>query len=111
MIFTPTKLGGAYLIDLDKREDERGFFARAWCRQEFEEHGLNPALVQCNVSFNKEKGTLRGMHFQVEPHQEAKLVRCTRGAIYDVIIYLRPGSEAFTQWMSAELTAGNYRMP
>ena len=110
MIFTPTKLEGAYLIDLDKREDERGFFARAWCRQEFEEHGLNPALVQCNVSFNKEKGTLRGMHLQVEPHQEAKLVRCTRGAIYDVIIDLRPGSKTFKQWIGAELTAENYRM-
>ena len=110
MIFTPLELDGAYVVDLDKREDERGFFARAWCEAEFEEHGLNPRLVQCNLSFNKHKGTLRGMHLQDEPHAEAKLIRCTRGAVFDVIIDLRPESSTYTRWLGVELTADNRRM-
>ncbi|OAD21867.1 dtdp-4-dehydrorhamnose 3,5-epimerase [Candidatus Thiomargarita nelsonii] len=110
MIFTETKLKGAYIIDLEPIADERGFFARSWCQKEFEAHGLNPNLVQCNISFNKTKGTLRGMHYQVAPHEEAKLVRCTKGAIYDVIIDLRPESSTFKQWVAVELTAENYQM-
>ena len=110
MIFRETKLKGAFIVELERLEDERGFFARTWCQREFEAHGLNPRLVQCNVSFNKEKGTLRGMHYQTAPHAEAKLVRCTRGAIYDVSIDLRPGSPTFKQWLAVELTADNHRM-
>jgi len=109
MIFTETKLKGAYLIDLDKHEDERGFFARSWCTDEFERHGLNPRLVQCNISFNKKLGTLRGLHYQSSPYQEAKLVRCTMGALYDVIIDLRSDSSSFKKWFSVELTAQNRR--
>lgn len=109
MRFTETPLAGAYLIDLERREDERGFFARSWCADEFKQHGLNPRLVQCNLSFNKKRGTLRGMHYQAEPYPEAKLVRCTMGAIYDVIIDLRPASPTFKQWFGVELTAENRR--
>ncbi|WP_076667762.1 dTDP-4-dehydrorhamnose 3,5-epimerase [Pontibacter indicus] len=110
MIFTETKLKGAYIIDIKKLEDERGFFGRAYCQKEFEEHGLNTNLVQANVSYNYKKGTLRGMHMQLAPHAETKLVRCTRGAIFDVIIDLRPDSETYKQWIGVELTADNYRM-
>jgi dTDP-4-dehydrorhamnose 3,5-epimerase len=110
MIFTETKLKGAFIIEPEKQEDERGFFARTWCGKEFENHGLNSGLVQCNISFNKKKGTLRGMHYQVEPHQEAKLVRCTRGSVYDMIIDLRSDSYTFKQWMAVELTGENRRM-
>jgi len=110
MIFAETKLKGAFIIEPERQEDERGFFARTWCQREFETHGLNPRLVQCNISFNKKKGTLRGMHYQIPPHEEAKLVRCTMGAIYDVIIDLRPHSSTFKQWLSIELTADNRRM-
>jgi len=110
MIFTETTLKGAFVIELEKHEDERGFFARTFCRKEFEAHGLNPNLVQCNISFNKKKGTLRGMHYQVEPHQEAKIVTCIRGAIYDVIIDLRPDSPTYCQWFAMELSAKNYKM-
>ncbi len=110
MFFTETKLQGAFIIDIKPIEDERGFFARSWCRKEFKAHGLNPRLVQCNISFNKKKGTLRGMHYQVAPHEEAKLVRCTMGAIYDVIIDLRPESPTCKQWVAVELTALNRRM-
>jgi dTDP-4-dehydrorhamnose 3,5-epimerase len=109
MIFTETKLKGAYLIDLDKHEDERGFFARAWCIDEFGKHGLSQRIVQCNISFNKKRGTLRGMHFQDAPYEETKLVHCTRGALYDVIIDLRSDSPTFKEWFSVELTAQNYR--
>jgi dTDP-4-dehydrorhamnose 3,5-epimerase len=109
MIFTETKLRGAYLIDLDKHEDERGFFARSWCEDEFESHGLNARLVQCNISFNKKRGTLRGMHYQAAPYEEAKLVRCTMGALYDVIIDLRNDSPTYKEWFSVELTAQNRR--
>ena len=107
MIFTETKLKGAFVIEIEPHQDERGFFARSWCADEFKKHGLNSQLVQCNISFNKKRGTLRGMHYQVAPFAEAKLVRCTRGAIYDVIIDLRPNSPTFRQWMAVELTAEN----
>lgn len=108
MIFTETKLKGAYIIETEGREDERGFFARTFCRKEFESHGLNPDLVQCNISYNKKKGTLRGMHYQIAPHEEAKLVSCIRGTIYDVIIDMRPDSPTCGQWIAVELTA--YRL-
>jgi dTDP-4-dehydrorhamnose 3,5-epimerase len=110
MIFTETALRGAYISEPERIEDERGFFARTWCEREFEAHGLNSKLVQCNISFNKRKGTLRGMHYQIAPNEEAKLVRCTRGAIYDVIIDLRPGSPTFTKHVPVTLTAENRRM-
>jgi dTDP-4-dehydrorhamnose 3,5-epimerase len=110
MIFTPTPLKGAFIITPDLIEDERGFFSRVFCRREFEANGLNPNLVQCNISFNKQKGTLRGMHYQIAPHAEVKLVRCTAGAIYDVMIDLRPESKTFKRWFSAELTAENHNM-
>ena len=110
MKFIETKLKGAFIITPDLIEDERGFFARTFCQREFEEHGLNSDLVQCNISFNKKKGTLRGMHYQASPHAEAKLVRCTAGAICDVIIDLRPESPTFKQWFTAELSEKNHRM-
>lgn len=109
MIFTELKLKGAYLIEPELKEDERGFFARTWCRKEFEEHGLNTELAQCSISYNQKKGTLRGMHYQVAPHPETKLVRCTMGAIYDVIIDLRPDSQTFKEWVASDITAGNRR--
>ena len=98
------------MIDPEPIEDSRGFFARTFCRKEFEAHGLNPDLAQCNISFNKEKGTRRGMHYQAKPHEEAKLVRCTKGAIYDVIIDLRSNSSTFRQWTAVELSAENRRI-
>jgi dTDP-4-dehydrorhamnose 3,5-epimerase len=110
MIFTETKLKGAYLIDPDKMEDERGFFARTFCRREFEGHGLRFEFVQCSISVNRRRGTLRGMHFQTSPHQETKLVSCMRGAIYDVIIDLRPNSPTYCEWLSAVLTEENRKI-
>ena len=110
MIFSETELPGAFVIDLEKIEDERGFFARAWCQRELRDHGLESRIAQCNMSFNKRKGTLRGMHFQRPPHEEVKLIRCIRGALYDVIIDLRPESAAYKRWIGAELTAENRRM-
>lgn len=110
MIFEETALRGTYLISLEPIADERGFFARSWCREEFRARGLNPDLVQCNISFNRRKGTLRGMHYQAEPNAEAKLVRCTRGAFYDVIIDLRRSSPTFRHWLAVELTSENRRM-
>jgi len=110
LIFTETKLPGAFVIELEEHADERGFFARTFCEREFKAQGLNPDVVQCNVSFNKRKGTLRGMHFQVAPFAETKLVRCTSGSIYDVIIDLRPSSPAFKQYFAVELSAGNRKM-
>ncbi|WP_291571673.1 dTDP-4-dehydrorhamnose 3,5-epimerase [Clostridium sp. UBA4548] len=107
MIFKETKLKGAYIIEIEPIEDERGFFARSWCKEEFESIGLNPNLKQCNISYNKHKGTIRGMHFQTAPYEEAKLVRCIRGAIYDVIIDLREHSETFMKWIGVEITAEN----
>jgi dTDP-4-dehydrorhamnose 3,5-epimerase len=108
MNFIETGLRGAYRIELERLQDERGFFARSWCQHEFTEHGLDPCVVQCNISFNQHKGTLRGMHYQVAPHAEAKLVRCTRGALYDVIADLRPGSPTYLGWIAVELTAENH---
>ncbi len=110
MIFTETKLKGAYIIEPEKFEDERGFFARTFCRREFESHGLKHNVVQCNISYSKNKGTLRGMHYQKAPFEEAKLIRCTKSAIYDVIIDLRPTSSTYTQWIAEELTEDNYKM-
>ncbi len=110
MIFIETALKGAFIIEPEKLEDERGFFARTWCQQEFATHGLNPRLVQCNISFNRRKGTLRGVHYQAKPYEEAKLVRCTRGAIYDVIIDLRLDSPTFKHWVAVKLTADNRQM-
>lgn len=110
MIFEETKLQGVFLIRPELKLDERGFFARTWCAKEFQEHGLPTTLVQCSVSYNRRKGTLRGIHFQRSPHQEAKLVRCSMGAIYDVIVDLRPGSATFRQWVAVELSAANHLM-
>lgn len=110
MIFTETALAGAYFIDLQKHTDERGFFARSWCQQEFAAQGLAPCMVQGNVSYNLHTGTLRGLHYQTPPHSEVKVVRCTRGALYDVIVDLRPASATYKQWIGVELTADNYRM-
>jgi len=110
MIFTETPIKGAYVIDPEPIVDERGFFARTWCRREFEAHALVPGLAQCNISFNHRKGTLRGMHYQVAPHVEAKLMRCTAGAIYDVIVDLRADSKTFRQWFAVELSSDTRRM-
>lgn len=110
MIFTETKLKGAFIIEVEKKEDERGFFGRSWCAKEMEDHGLNVNIRQANISFNKTKGTLRGMHYQIAPHQEAKLVRCSGGSIYDVIIDLRKDSATFKHWIGVELTQENYKM-
>jgi dTDP-4-dehydrorhamnose 3,5-epimerase len=110
MIFTELAVPGAFVIDLEKREDDRGFFARAWCANEFQAHGLNPRLVQINLSFNERAGTLRGMHYQRPPHEEAKCVRCTSGAIYDVVLDLRQDSPAYKRWDAVELTRDNRRM-
>lgn len=109
MIFTETPLSGAYIIDPERIEDERGFFARTWCQREFSEHGLITSFVQCSVSVNHKQGTLRGMHYQVAPHAETKLVRCTSGAIYDVIVDLRPESASYRKWFGTELSAGSRR--
>jgi dTDP-4-dehydrorhamnose 3,5-epimerase len=110
MRFTPAPLKGAFIIDLQRHEDERGFFGRAFCEREFQGHGLSTPMVQTNVSFSKEKGTLRGMHYQAPPHEEAKLIRCTRGSIYDVIVDVRPDSSSFLEWMGVELSSENGRM-
>ncbi len=107
MKFDQTSLPGAFVVDLDRKDDERGFFARTFCHDEFAEHGLVADYVQSSVSFNKRQGTLRGMHFQKKPHEETKLVRCTMGAIYDVIVDLRPGSPTVTRWFGLELSASN----
>ena len=110
MRFTETKLKGSYIIELEKLEDERGFFARSWDRKEFEERGLNPNLVQCNISFNSKKGILRGMHYQKEPFREAKMVRCTKGKIFDVIVDLRKDSSSKNDWFGIELNESNHKM-
>ena len=109
MIFTETKLKGAFLIDIEPRTDERGFFARAFCQKEFEAHGLKPMIAQANVAFNHREGTLRGMHFQFPPAAETKTVRCTRGAIVDIIVDLRPESPTYLQHVAVELTEDNHR--
>lgn len=110
MIFKETPLKGAFIIELERIEDARGFFARSWCVQEFEKQGIHKEIVQCNISYNAVKGTLRGMHYQKKPHQESKLVRCTAGAIFDVIIDLRDDSPTFMKWISVELNAENRKM-
>ncbi|MCA6114364.1 dTDP-4-dehydrorhamnose 3,5-epimerase [Bradyrhizobium sp. WSM 1738] len=107
MIFTETKLKGAFIIDLERRTDERGFFARSFCQHEFREHGLKPVIAQANVASNRKKGTLRGMHFQFPPAAESKLVRCTRGAILDIIVDLRPESQTYLEHISVELDEDN----
>jgi dTDP-4-dehydrorhamnose 3,5-epimerase len=109
MIFTETKLKGAFIIDVELRADQRGAFARTFCAQEFEHHGLKPTVAQCNLSFNHQAGTLRGLHYQVPPAAETKLVRCTKGAIYDVIVDMRPESPTYRQHIGVELTADNRR--
>ena len=109
MIFTETKLSGAFIIDLQLREDDRGFFARAFCQHEFEEHGLKPVIAQANIGFNRRKGTLRGMHFQYPPAPETKLVRASRGAVLDIIVDLRPESPTYLQHVTVELSADNHR--
>jgi len=109
-VFVESFLKGAFVIDLEKREDDRGFFARTFCQREFAGHGLELQVAQCNISFNKQKGILRGMHYQVSPFEEAKLVRCTMGGIYDAIIDLRRDSPTFRQSFGIELTARNRTM-
>ena len=109
MTFLPTPLAGAYVVELEQRMDERGFFARSFCQEEFKAQGLDPRIAQTNVSYNRRRGTLRGMHFQAAPYAEAKLVRCTQGAIWDAIIDLRPDSPSFKRWHGIELSAANRR--
>ncbi|MBW4467442.1 MAG: dTDP-4-dehydrorhamnose 3,5-epimerase [Pegethrix bostrychoides GSE-TBD4-15B] len=109
MIFTETKLKGAFILDLELRADDRGAFARTFCMKEFEQHGLKPSVAQCNLSYNYKAGTLRGMHYQLPPAAETKLVRCTKGAIYDVIIDMRPESPTYMQHIGVELSAENHR--
>ena len=99
MKFEETKLPGVFEIGIEPMNDDRGFFARSWCQREFEQHGLSPQIAQCNISFNEKKGTLRGIHFQAEPFPEDKIVRCTRGGIYDVVVDLRPESPTFRSWI------------
>lgn len=110
MKFHPLSLEGAYLIEPDPISDERGFFARVFCKTEFEQKDLNPNLDQCSISFNHRKGTVRGMHFQKDPHAEVKIVRCTRGAIYDVVLDLRPDSPTYKKWEGVALSAENRKM-
>ena len=107
MIFKETKLHGAFIIEIQKLTDDRGFFGRTWCKKEFDAHGLNSDVVQANASYNKVKGTLRGMHFQKAPYSETKTIRCVAGSIYDVIIDIRPESPTFKQWIGVELTPQN----
>jgi dTDP-4-dehydrorhamnose 3,5-epimerase len=107
MTFQETSIAGAYLIGIDPFCDERGFFARTWCREEFAARGLNGKIAQCSISFNLRRGTLRGMHYQEAPYAEAKVVRCTAGAIYDVLIDIRPNSPTFQKWFAAELSSSN----
>jgi len=110
MTFTESALAGAWIIDITPIEDERGFFARTWAPEEFTARGLDPGLAQCNLAYNHRRGTIRGMHFQRAPFSEVKIVRCTRGAICDVILDLRPDSPTFLKWVAEELTADNRRM-
>lgn len=110
MRFVDSGLAGAYVIELEPHADERGFFARSFCQREFEAHGLDPCVAQCNVSYNRRRGTLRGMHYAEKSAAEAKLVRCTAGAIWDAIVDLRPGSPTHLSWVGFELSAGNRRM-
>ena len=110
MNFTPTPLDGAFIIENKKCEDERGFFLRFWDANEFSKSGLNPNLAQCNTSYTKIKGTIRGLHYQISPHEESKLIWCIKGEIFDVIVDLRPESKTFKKWFSIQLTSDNYKM-
>ena len=110
MIFTEMGIRGVFTIEIEKKTDDRGFFARSWCKKEFEKQDLNPRIVQVNMSFNKKKGTLRGMHYQATPYEEVKIIRCIRGAIYDVIVDLRVQSPTHKKWFGVELTKDNYKM-
>jgi len=110
MIFKETVLKGAYLIEVEENRDERGFFARAYCLQEFQQHSLDFKIMQCSISLNKKSGTIRGMHYQTSPYEEAKLVSCTKGKIFDVIIDLRRDSATYCQWYASELSQSNHRM-
>jgi len=110
MIFTETKLKGAFIVEIEKQEDARGFFARTWCAKEFFAQGLKCEFVQSNTAFNKIRGTLRGLHYQVVPYEEIKLVQCTSGAIFDVMVDLRPGSPTYKHWVGIDITANNHRM-
>lgn len=110
MNFQETKIAGSYVIDVRRIEDDRGFFGRTWCRQELAEHGLSQEIVQVNTALSLAKGTLRGMHFQRSPHSEVKIVSCPSGAVFDVVLDLRPESPTFRQWFGVELTADNFRM-
>ncbi len=110
MIFTETKLKGSFILEIKKLEDERGFFGRSWCANEMNAHGLKSDIKQVNTSFSLKKGTIRGMHYQNDPFQETKLVRCTKGSIYDVIIDLRKNSPTYKHWIGVELTQDNFKM-
>lgn len=110
MKFTETPIRGAMIVELEKHEDHRGFFSRAFCKKEFENHGLENQIVQCNFSKSRKKGTLRGLHYQSEPHSEVKMVRCVNGSIYDVIVDLRKGSPTYKQWFGLKLSEENYKM-
>jgi len=110
MIFTETKINGVYIIEPELLTDERGFFARSYCKEEFQKHGLETDIVQCNISYNKKKGTLRGMHYQVPPFEEAKIVSCTKGSIYDVVVDLRRDSLTYCHWVAIELSDKNFKM-
>lgn len=110
MKFHELEIAGAFRIELDPHVDDRGFFARSFCAREFTEHGMNPRVVQCNISFNRKKGTLRGMHYQTTPFEEAKVVQCTHGAIFDVIIDLRPASPSYKKHAAVELSETNRQM-
>jgi len=110
LIFTETKINGVYIIEPELLTDERGFFARSFCKEEFQKHGLKTDIVQCNISYNKKKGTLRGMHYQVAPFEEAKIVSCTHGAIYDVVLDLRKDSQTYCQWVATDLSGKNFKM-
>jgi len=110
MIFTETKIKGVYIIEPELLTDERGFFARSFCKEEFQKHGLDSDIAQCNISYNKKRGTLRGMHYQVPPFEEAKIVFCTKGSIYDVVVDLRRDSLTYRNWHAVELSADLYRM-
>jgi dTDP-4-dehydrorhamnose 3,5-epimerase len=110
MIFRKTKFDGVFIIEIEKQEDERGFFARSWDTKEFEKYGLNNKLVQCNISYNKNKGTIRGMHYQIAPYEETKIIRCTKGKIFDVIIDLRTKSKTFKNWIGIELSSNKHNM-
>mgnify|MGYP000906026405 CR=1 FL=1 len=110
MIFTETEIKGAYIIEPELLTDERGFFARSFCKEEFREKGLETEIIQCNISYNKKSGTLRGMHYQAPPFEEAKIVSCVRGSIYDVVVDLRRDSSSYCRWFATELTEHNFKM-